>query len=195
MRRHARLTLLSQVQVVTFLLGPLATFAYADGGTLQVSQQLGDVQIAVFTDPAPLRAGAVDVSVWAQHAQSSQLADVEINVTAHNRTTRQELTARATREAATNKLLQAAKFELPSGGDWQFDIEVRPRETTDLTEPGRVSFTAQVEPRLPRWRELAGWILWPIVPVVLFGAHVYLAERSKQTRRSATQTSAAASSR
>lgn len=195
MRRHARLTLLPQGLVIILLPGLLTTFAYADGGTLQASQRLSEYHIAVFTDPAPLRAGSVDVSVWAQHAESGQLADVEIYVKALNQVTRQRLKVRATREAATNKLLQAAKFELPSGGDWQFDIEVRPRQSTLLTEPGQVSFNAQVGPRLPRWRELAGWILWPIAPVVLFGIHLWLAGKTKRTRWSVTQSNEVALNR
>ncbi len=41
---------------------------WADGGTLQLVERHGDVQMAVFTAPNPLRAGTVDVSVLLQDA-------------------------------------------------------------------------------------------------------------------------------
>ena len=174
---YLRLALASMLVV-----GPLTACVCADGGTLQVTQTIGDYDVAVFTDPAPLRAGPVDVSVWVQQASTNRLVDVEVTVTARNTVTQQVIRVQATREAATNKLLQAAPFEMSAGGTWQFTIEVRPITASNHSDPVQIAFTAEVAPRLPPWRELAGWILWPVVPIGLFGAHLYLASRTKRGR-------------
>ncbi len=174
-----------------FLAGPFVSLAHGDGGTLRISQKLEAYDVAVFTDPAPLRAGPVDVSVWAQETNSSRLADVQIMVTAKNNATQQLVRAPATREAATNKLLQAARFELPAAGIWQFDIEVLRRNDAEPSAEGEtVSFTADVAERLPRWRELAGWIFWPVVPIGLFGTHLYLVGRAKRPAKPSADYSA-----
>ena len=163
------------------MLGVPPSFAIADGGTLQVSKSVSDYDIAVFTQPAPLRAGPVDVSVWVQQANTGRLADVQVALIATNRATQQVINAPATHEAATNKLLKSARFELPTSGQWQFEIEVRPQTNSGRGEPTRITFAANVAARLPRWRELAGWIFWPIVPIGLFGAHLYLTGRARRT--------------
>jgi hypothetical protein len=157
---------------------------FADGGTLRASQQRGPYQIAVFTDPTSLRVGAVDVSVWVQDSELGQLQeDCEIVVDATHSANHRTITAVATQELATNKLMRAAQLEIPSPGTWRFDVKVRRKDSKATLPPVTVSFDTYVSERLPRWRELAGWIFWPVVPIGLFGMHLALSMRSNRTGR------------
>ncbi len=47
-----------------------SSLARADGGAVRLRQRSGGYQIAVFTEPTPLRAGPVDVSVLVQDAET-----------------------------------------------------------------------------------------------------------------------------
>src|SRR5262245_52718855 len=86
----------------------------ADGGAVRLREQAGAYQVTVFTSPTPLRAGPVDLSVLVQDAATKECvpeARVAVRLTA--RGTGEALECPATSEAATNKLLQAAIFQLP----------------------------------------------------------------------------------
>jgi len=52
------------------VLGAWAPIIRADGGTLRLWERAGNYKVAVFTDPTPLRAGPVDVSVFVQDASN-----------------------------------------------------------------------------------------------------------------------------
>src|SRR5437868_14526508 len=99
----------------------------ADAGAVRVSQRYGNRQITVFTDPTPLRAGPVDVSILVQDTTTGGaiLDDaITINVAPLGRSS----TAthhRATNAAANNKLFQAAQFDLPRAGQWEFTVDVQ----------------------------------------------------------------------
>src|SRR5258708_34204239 len=56
-----------------FILNP-SSFLRADGGALRLSERAGGYRITVFTDPTPLRAGPVDVSVFVQDADTGEPA-------------------------------------------------------------------------------------------------------------------------
>ena len=88
----------------------------------------------------------------------------------------------ATRAAATNKLFHAAQFDLRGAGTWRVDVAIDgPRG------PARVGFDLEAAGPLPRWVELAFWIGWPVVPIVLFGVHqVLVRRRGKRTRHEET---------
>jgi hypothetical protein len=47
----------------------------ADGGAMRLSERAGGYRVTVFTDPTPLRAGPVDVSVFVQDADTGEPAD------------------------------------------------------------------------------------------------------------------------
>src|SRR5215831_20221905 len=92
----------------------ISSFARADGGAVRLREKTGGYQLTVFTSPTPLRAGPVDVSVLVQDAATEEYvpnARVTVRLTA--RGTGQVLEYPATGEAATNKLLRAAEFQLP----------------------------------------------------------------------------------
>ncbi len=168
--------------VVVFLVQPLAGL-HADGGAVRFSQRRGDYRITVFTSPTPLRAGPVDVSVFVQNAATGEpVPGVQIGVRA---TPRQHPEAaiyqRATPDAATNKLFQAALFDLPQAGWW--DVAVI------LEEPGEpvvVHFEMETDEPLPRVWEMVPWIAWPAVVVLLFVAHKWLVQRRQRINKASS---------
>src|SRR5437588_2731753 len=102
----------------------LPTVARADGGTVRRSERAGGYQVTVFTAPTPFRAGPVDISVLVQDALTGEpLSQTRVTV----RMTKPDQLALeypATPEAATNKLLHAAQFELPHPGRWNMEVQV-----------------------------------------------------------------------
>ncbi len=161
--------------VVVFLLQPLAAL-HADGGMVRLSERRGDYRITVFTSPNPLRAGPVDVSVFVQDATTGEpISGAQITVRARARAYPDEsLIYPATIEAATNKLFQAAAFDLPEAGWWDVAIKVE-----GLREPVEVYFEMEADQPLPLVWELIPWIAWPIVVIVLFFVHKWLVQRKR----------------
>jgi hypothetical protein len=155
------------------LLHPRAVL-HADGGLVRLSERKGDYRITVFTSPTPLRAGRVDMSVFVQDLENRELvAEARIMVQATPRDQPSEILCHpATAEAATNKLFQAAVFDLPQSGWWNVGIVIE-----GLREPVQVNFDMEADESLPRVRELAWWIGWPAAAVLLFCVHQWLIER------------------
>ena len=106
----------------------------ADAGTLRARERFNGYQVTVFTAPAPVRAGPVDVSVLVQDEKGTPVrADVSVALWPRGRP-EEQLRRRATAEAATNKLFRAAIFELPEAGWWDGEVaidelQVRPPHT------------------------------------------------------------------
>ncbi len=175
-------TAIQTLIVLTLLTGPCSALAHADGGQVRVMRQLGDCQLTVFTSPNPLRAGPIDVSVLLQDAKTGQtVADVAITVElAPHDNSQAPLRVVATTDAATNKLLRAAKFELPASGRWDVCVECT---TTRDQAPIAVAFIMEAGPPLPRWLSVWPWFSWPIVAVLLFAIHRALVARRKAVRK------------
>jgi hypothetical protein len=77
----------------------------------------------------------------------------------------------ATTEAATNKLLYAAPFDLPAAGRWLLEIDLAgPRG------PAHVACEVEAADPLPRWAEVWVWVVLPAVPILLFA----VAQRGKK---------------
>ncbi len=173
--------------VYTLLLVCLATICHAtpacaDGGTLQRVERHGDVQLALFTAPNPLRAGLIDVSLLAQHATTGQpLPEIEASIT---------LTpvgqggapihAPLLRANATNRLMQSALVELPEPGQWRVQVDA------NVPGPGhdkwRTALTIAVGPPLPRWLSEWPWFCWPALAVALFGVHRLRASHGRRAK-------------
>lgn len=167
--------LLAPSLAVALLMIPGA--AYGDGGTVRLSEQTGSYRVTVFTSPAPLRQGPVDISVLVQDPDTQKpVADVDILI-------RGELQGEpstsfehpATAGAATNKLLRSAQFELPAAGSWQMEVIV-----TGPRGESRSQFTAEALGPVPRWLELAPWVIWPLGVVILFGIHQWLVRKARR---------------
>jgi hypothetical protein len=141
---------------------------HGDGGTLRFSGRRSDRLVTVFTAPAPLRAGSIDLSVLVQAALTGRpITDLPIEVHAHQIGHAETMIrAAATPGAATNKLLRAARLELPEPGRWHFDVAV---QGVDLSQP--IGFDVEVAHPPPPWLEMIFWIAWPVLPIGLFAIH------------------------
>jgi len=161
-----------------FLCGALPVAARGDGGALRMSEQHGGYRISVFTSPTPWRAGPVDVSVLVQDGTTGDpLSDVAVTIALFSLDRPDtSFVEHATPGAATNRLFQAAEFDLPHAGRWRIDVSVRgPRGAESCG-----CFAEAGEP-LPPWLRLAPWIAWPAGVVLLFGIHQFLVRRHGRT--------------
>jgi hypothetical protein len=165
MSRPQRLLIPPTVCSILLLISP--SLLHADGGTVRLSERAGTCQVTVFTSPTPFRAGPVDISVLLQDAASGlAVTDARVTVRLTSRTTGRVLEFPATTEAATNKLLRAAVFELPKPGWWDVDVLI---EAPSGGETVRLSIEAS-EP-IPHWLTLWPWFSWPFLVVAVFGIH------------------------
>ena len=78
----------------------------------------------------------------------------------------------ATSATATNKLLQAAQFELPEPGRWALEVQVQGSHG-----PAVVGVELEAAEPLPRWREMWLWIGWPALAIALFSVRVWIGSR------------------
>ena len=92
-------------------------------------------------------------------------ADVSIRLTAADSPTG-VLQCRATREAATNKLLHSANFDLPSAGRWGVNVVVQ-----DECGSAQTNFEVVAGEPLPAWDAIWLWIGYPALPIVLYTFH------------------------
>jgi hypothetical protein len=145
--------------------------ARGDGGTLQVSQRSGDLQISVFTSPAMPRVGLLDVSVLVQDAETQTIRDdVAVQVRLEHADGQAiPLQETATAAWATNRLFKAAQFDVTTAGVWRVIVSTREMNV----EPLR--FDLEISPPLPPWLQLAPWIGWPFGLAILFLIHKRLA--------------------
>lgn len=176
LRRLAACRLLA---LVPFLVPSLA---FADGGTLRLSEQKGDYRIAVFTSPTPLRAGPVDISVLIENAATHEpLSDVRVSFEAVCRERPGVVIRRtATNEAATNKLFQAAMLDLNEPGSWHLEVSLDgPLGTT------QIGLDVEAAQPLPKALAMWPWLTWPALPILFFGAHQLLARRTSHALRRA----------
>lgn len=118
---HARIT--SALLIIFLLAIACAPQAVADGGKVQISRVISGRRYTVFTSPTPLRPGIVDLSFLIQDvAEGNVIRDQPLRIEC--RQVKRELTVRgvATHAAATNRLLQSAKIDLPVDGPWQIEV-------------------------------------------------------------------------
>jgi hypothetical protein len=158
-----------------------SSLARADGGALRLSERAGDYQVAVFTTPTPVRAGAVDVSVLVLKADTQEpVPGVRVTIEAEGPGTvvRQPATA----GAATNKLFHAADFDLTEPGRYSLAVFID-------GPLGRAEAHAEVEvgEPLPPFLALWPWVAWPALPVLLFAIHQLLARPAQKGRREAVR--------
>jgi hypothetical protein len=146
----------------------------ADGGTVRASVSHGGLRVTVFTAPTPPRAGPVDVSVLVQDAATNApVPAARVRVRAASREHPDRVIERtATKEAATNKLLDAAGLELPEAGWWEFRVRVEAAESR-----AEAAFDLEVAGPPPGWVAWVGWVAWPAGAVLLFAAHRFLVRR------------------
>ena len=127
-------------------------------------ERINGYQVTVFTDPALPRAGPVDVSVLVQDSRGQPRPDLGVDVWAWPAASpQQKIGGPATNQAATNKLLRALALPLSQPGTWHIEV------TAAIPEgPAVVAAAVEVGEPLPSWLDLAGWIGWPVLPILLF---------------------------
>jgi hypothetical protein len=154
----------------SFILHP-SSFVRADGGTIRLAEQQGGYRITVFTSPAVVRAGPVDISVLVQETATGEVADgAQVSIKAVQRgSTRAAFHGPATTEAATNKLYRAAVFDLPEPGWYGVDVSV-----TGPVGKAQTHFELEAADALPSWLGMLPWLGWPVVAIALFGIHQLL---------------------
>ena len=148
--------------------------ARGDGGQLQLVRDIDPWQVAVFAAPTPLRAGPIDVSVLVQdRSTGSPIVDAQVDVQLTERSPPgRVLHARASSALATNKLLQAAFFELPHAGQWDARLSI-----TTPQGPCRLEFSLDATAAQPGWQSLWPWFTWPVAVVLLYVMHQALVAR------------------
>lgn len=151
--------------------------ARGDGGAVRLVERQGRYEVAVFTAPTPFRAGPVDLSVLVQDVATGEpVRDARVAVTLSPRgRPGGALRHAATTEAATNKLLRAAQFELPEPGWWEVDVDIEGGMGT-----ARVRFALEAGAPTPHWPALWPWIAWPALAIALFGIHQVLVRRKSR---------------
>ena len=169
--------MLKRCSVLTLFLLCLSCTAFADGGRLRFSNAAGPFLVTLFTTPEPLTPGPSDFSVMIQDAKTGDIlsdAAVSLQLTSNQGAT---INAVASHGIATNRLLQAAQFDIPSSGNWHVHLDVtQGTQTSSLVEDISVQ---------PGSRKAAlAWVfaLLPVLAVLLFILHqrqkAFLARRS-----------------
>ena len=147
--------------------------AHADGGAVQFEKSAGPFVITVFTTPAPLRAGPVDISLMVQSRENQRpLLDCQALVQLHKEGA-MSVRSEATHEAAQNKLLYAAQMNVPEPGLWEIEITIRQGDDSTLIA-GELSVAPSNPVLLAYWRSLA----LPPLFISLFAVNQWLKRRS-----------------
>jgi len=161
--------------MVLALPGLAASIARADGGTVRWSGVSGPYRVCVLTSPEPLRVGPVEVSVVVQRAATgAPIDDPGVEVRLEPIGGDGALIREANRQASSTGLFQTAAFELDRPGRWLLEVCIQgpPGES-------RVATEVAIAERMPRWRDLAGWIAFPALPIGLFVAREYRRGRQR----------------
>lgn len=154
----------------------------ADAGAVRASERRGNRQITVFTDPTPLRAGPVDVSVLVQDSQTGlvTVSDTSHVTIAPRGESGPGIRRLATSENASNKLFQAAHLEVPSAGWWQFTVEVM--GPGKVQTPERIVIEVEAAEPLPPWQSMWMWFCWPFAAIVVFAVFRATSEGAMRVR-------------
>lgn len=142
--------------------------ARADGGRLVHSERVQDWIVSIFVAPNPPHVGLIDVSVLVQEATSGNVisnADIAVTLRAVNA---DDMTASApaSRNYATNKLLQSALLLAPIAGEWHGTIFCRVENKN-----AEISFPLHIAAAPLELNKRVLWILWPIAIVLVYVAH------------------------
>jgi hypothetical protein len=162
-----------------FLVATAPRLAWADGGTVRLSEVVGPYRITAFTSPNPFRAGPVDVSVLVQDARTGDaVPDAEVTLHLSPREEPDDtFDYRATAGTTTNKLFHSAMFELPAAGEWNVAIDV-----AAATGKAHAIFDVAAADRLPRWVSFWPWFSWPLAVIALYVIHQALTAKAPLRR-------------
>jgi hypothetical protein len=148
-----------------------------DTGTILLRQRTGDIQITLFGEPAPLRAGPIDLSVLVQDAASGEpVMNAEVILRLSLNGHRATVVA-ATHRNATNKLLYAAPVVLQEEGRCRIEVDLRSRGRSTL-------FETEIRVLSPEQSLVTYWpyLVLPAVAIVLFILNQWLKIRLRPAR-------------
>ena len=149
--------------------------AFADGGTVQLRQEAGGLVITVFTSPAPLSVGPVDISLLLQNRNGFEpVLDANVVLVFRANDSDVEFWTRPTRDRARNKLLYAAPVMFSKPGKWQITVTVA-RNGRETHAVGSL----EVAPAAHRTISYAGYLAFPPLMIVLFVVRERLIRRRK----------------
>jgi hypothetical protein len=174
------------IGVALFSTGFWPIAARGDGGTLRAWKQFGECDVAVFTEPSPFVVGPVDVSVLLLDRNTGEPIEEARIVVEIWPKGRPALALRhpATRQAATNKLLYAADFELRDVGRYEAIVSI-----DGPSDPAKIQFELDVGSPWSLGTGVWPWILWPAPVIVCYCIHRRLvdkvARRSRKTQEQA----------
>ena len=149
---------------VLVLLMLARAIAFADGGAVELRKEAGTFVVTVFTSPAPLSSGPVDVSLLLQNRNGLEpVLDANVSMRLRADASSTGIQAQATRERAQNKLLYAGLVTLAEPGSWQLAVTIlRNGERTDATG------TIDVAPAPPMAASYWSYIAFPPLMIVAF---------------------------
>jgi hypothetical protein len=154
--------LLPAMMIAIVILGQAT--ALADGGTVQLRQEAGGLLITVFTSPAPLSVGPVDISLLLQNRNGLEpVLDANVSLAFRAYDSEMEFWARPTREQARNKLLYAAPVMFSKPGKWQITVTVA-RNGQEAHAGGIL----EVAPAPHGTVSYAGYLAFPPLMIALF---------------------------
>jgi hypothetical protein len=162
------------VMLTWLLIGLYDRAAHGDGGVLSLSRSEGNYRISVFTTPTPCRVGPVDVSVLVQDAITGEVIPktlVKVCLRLRDQP-REPMCFTATDEAATNKLMKAAVFDLPEPGRWVVQVGIRGEQGS-----AQIAFELEAAQCVQAWPAMWPWFSWPIPVISLFLVHQVLVWR------------------
>ena len=149
--------------------------ALADGGAVQLRKEAGDLLITIFTSPAPLSVGPVDISLLLQNRNGFEpVLDASVALVFRAHDSEMEFWARPTREQARNKLLYAAPVMFSKPGKWHVAVTVA-RNGLETHAVGSL----EVAPATHRTVSYAGCLAFPPLMIVLFVVRERLIRRRK----------------
>jgi YtkA-like len=151
--------------------------SFGDGGTLILRKQAGPLTISVFSSPEPLRVGAGDLSVMVQKSDDKSAvldANVKIRLTHGSAEGISEVFAPATHANASNKLLYAARVNLPAQGVWKLVATID-------SKLGNAEVAGEINVMPPQPRIIAYWPYFAVVPLIilLFAINQWLKNRRR----------------
>lgn len=146
----------------------------ADGGVLLLHTESDAFAISVFGTPAPLRAGAADLSVLVQtKADQDVLLDADLTLRLAQ-DGQPVVTVKPTRQQAANKYLYASQLTFPASGRWKLELFCKEgKRTTTVT--GELTVLPAEPALLAYW----GYFLFVPLTILLFILNQWL----KQNRR------------
>ena len=145
---------------------------FADGGAVLLHGQHPPLVVTVFGSPVPVRAGAVDLTVFVQSSETLEPV-LDADVLIRLRSSRSEVEIRATRAQSSNKLMYVASAHLDNRGKWDYSVTVK---TASQPAEFTGSFEVSSEPK-----KLA--LYWPYLALPFCALAVFALHQKLSLRR------------